>query len=169
MFAGCGGVLGGKGLSDEAAAKLASVACAITNASSDDTNYAAAITNAQLDLKFEGLPVDDLTKAPRRVAIFKARLADLAKAEAELRAIRPGDAREKSFVEAATSDLGEVVQLVEFDLRWAPGDPKAPDPPAVIPTRFSTLIEKEGTEAQKLLRACDVPPDLIRRSKAYGG
>jgi hypothetical protein len=169
LLAGCGGVLGGKGLDDEAAGKLASVACAITNASGDDTNYAAAITNAQLDITFEGLPEDDLTKNPRRIAIFKERRAELAQANVDLAAIKPTTTLETTFVDAAKADLSEAIQLVEFDLKWAPGDPKAPDPPQVIPTRFSTLVEEQTADGQKLLRVCTVPADLARRSKAYGG
>ena len=120
-------------------------------------------------MKFEGETQDDLTKAPRRVAIFTARRGELEKADAALKAFKASDAREKAFVAAAKADLAEVTQLVAFDLKWAPGDTKAPDPPSVVPTRFSTLIESESAAGQKLLRACTVPADLARRTKAYGG
>ena len=149
LLSGCGGASGGK-VSDTING-LVPAACAIEHASIEDSNYAAALTNVINDFPFTGAAQDDLTNPANRQRIFTERVDELRAQVRAVSALTPSTDLEHRLVSAARSDLSAMIQAMNYDLTWPPGDPNSP-PSADLPTSL-------GDEAQ-------TAPDSVRKALA---
>src|SRR5262249_3623286 len=124
---GCGGVLGAA-VSDKVKASVP-LGCAIQHANRENDVYFGAldIATGNSTTKFHGFKTDDLSVNANRRRIFGARLAELDK-NAGLAASDEGalNDEERQILSAMRDDLAATRILMHYDMRWAPGDRKAP-------------------------------------------
>ena len=165
LLSACGGVLGpAAGSTVEA---LAPVACTIAAATADDQSYTSIATSA--GGKFTGSRTDDLTVAANRDRIFGQRLRELQRAKETVAGLTSANDTEKALLEAAELDIEAAIDLVSYDRAWAPGDPKAPEPPLEFPTLLDEAIGESSQDIREAFATCSLPVDVVRRQQAYGG
>jgi len=167
VVSGCGGVLG-TAVSPTVAATVP-MKCAIDNALAENENYANAVYAKTYSLPFEGDKADDLTKPANRLRIFRQRLAELKAQEPVLADLQPESPLDEQFAAAAKGDLKKAERLSAFNLRYAPGDPKSPDTDLPPPEALDNLLVDASASVKQQFGSCDIPADLTRRRKAYGG
>ncbi len=166
VFSGCGGVLG-TSLSPTLTA-VAPINCAVSKAVAEDSNYSQAVSDIANGFSFGGVAADDLTKPANRIRVFGQRQRELKRQDAALAALAPADAVDRQYAAAARADLRDAEALVAYDLKYRPGDPKAPAG-GNVPTALDDLAASGSPDLKKLFRKCAFPPDLTRRTQAYQG
>jgi hypothetical protein len=164
LVSGCGGAAG---VSDTIA-RLVPAACAIEHAGVEDSNYASALTNVINDFPFTGLAEDDLSNPANRRRIFTARIDELRAQVRTVATLTPSTDLERRLVSAAKRDLSAMIQAMNYDLRWPPGDPNAP-PSADLPTSLGDTAQTASDAVRSALNKCPALPDQERRTKAYSG
>ena len=125
LVAGCGGILGTP-MSPTLQA-IVPIKCAIAKTVAEDGNYSTAVFYITGGLSFAGNPADNLARPANRLRVFRQRANELRRQESALRALAPADATDRRYARAARADLHDARALAKHDLKWAPGDPKAPD------------------------------------------
>lgn len=140
------------------------MACTVAAAAADDQHYTSAISGDA----FRGRPEDNISVAANRERIFEYHIAELESAKTVVDGLTPTTEIETSLVEAAKADIDAALTLVTNDRKYAPGDPKAPLP-EVFPTVLDETVEQSSQDIRAAFEVCELPEDVVRRQKAYGG
>jgi hypothetical protein len=148
--------------------KLPDVACTVAAVAADDESYTTAISLVISGDRFAGDPRDDFRVPANRERIFGGHLRTLERAKRTVDGLDPATDVERRLVEAAREDVDTATTLAANDRRFAPGDPAAPIP-EVFPTRLDDAVEQTSQDIRTAFRKCTIPPDVLRRQKAYGG
>ena len=168
VASGCGGVLGSD-VSDKVKASVP-LGCAIQHANRENDVYSAAVDMAfgNSTTKFRGFKSDDLSVDANRRRIFSARLKELNN-HAGLAANDEGalNDEERQILAAMRADLVATRILMRFDMRYAPGDPKAPLSTEVA-TNLSDLLVGASSGIKTAFATCPVVPASERRAFEYG-
>jgi len=168
VASGCGGVLGSS-VSDTIKAS-APLGCAIQHANRENDVYSAAVDMAfgNSGQKFRGFKSDNLSVDANRRRIFGARLAELARTAHDAASDKGAQSDEERQVLAAMrADLTATRILMRYDMRWAPGDPKAPLSTEVA-TNLSDLLVGASSGIKTAFANCPVIPASERRAFEYG-
>ncbi len=167
VVAGCGGVLGPK--VGDAVEPLPGVNCVVQAAAVEDQSYAAAVGERVNGFDFLGRPADNLRTPAVRRRVFTAQVRQLQAQRPILEGLRPESDIERRLVSATRADLAAALALVRYDLRWAPGDPRAPDAPTVAVEQVDEVLRDSSPDIRRLFAGCTLPADVARRQTAYAG